>query len=158
MRFSHWDGMAAGRGVGWKPSLFQYFILLSCLRKIPWSCYPRKGEAGWGPDFQHLRKKVAKNPVWRGTGVVGGQTVREPRLQASGIWLCYLHQIMIIKHKFKDKITKSFKIKTTEFEIASAEIWVWGPRPQEASGAHTRDWRTAASQIFLNEAACHGGN
>lgn len=83
--------------------------------------------------------------------------MHEPRLQVSGIWLCYLHQIMIIKHKFKYKITKSFKIKTTEFEIPSAEIEVWGPGPQEASGAHTRDWRTAASQIFLNEAVCHGG-
>lgn len=61
-------GMVADRGgAGWKPSLFQHFILPSYLLNIPWNCYPGKGEAGWGQDFQHLREKVAKNQseeVW----------------------------------------------------------------------------------------------
>ena len=126
--------------------------------RYPGTAIPGKGKLGgvqissiWGRRWPRTQSEEVRG-WWE------GQTVHEPRLQASGIWLCYLHQIMIIKHKFKDKITKSFKIKTTEFEIPSAGIWVWGPRPQEASGAHTRDWKTAASQIFLNEAVCHGGN
>ena len=61
-------GVAADRGgAGRKPSLFQHFSLPSYLQNIPWNCYPGKGEAGWGQDFQHLREKVAKNQseeVW----------------------------------------------------------------------------------------------
>lgn len=49
---------------------------------------------------------------------VEGRTVHEPRLQASGV--CFIsHQILLIKYKFKDKITKSFKVETTELKIPS---------------------------------------
>lgn len=30
------------------------------------------------------------------------------------------HQILLTKHRFEDKMTKSFKIETTELEIPSA--------------------------------------
>ena len=61
---SHWDRLGSCVGA---PSLSPCLPLLSCLPNIPWHCHPGKREAGWGPDFQKVRKK-AKNPGWRGMG------------------------------------------------------------------------------------------
>ena len=64
LQFSHWDwpGSRSGRGRAEMqpvPALCPAELSIEYTLELLF----QEGEAGWGPDFQHLRKKVAKNLV-----------------------------------------------------------------------------------------------
>ena len=64
LQFSHWDwpGSRSGRGRAEMqpvPALCPAELSTEYTLELLF----QEGEAGWGPDFQHLRKKVAKNLV-----------------------------------------------------------------------------------------------